>query len=127
MDESILLKNGVDPINPRTGYLEHYALNIGERASLIPSDGERSYGILMTVDPAAIRDLYAEPSVADYIPEEVLVTLENNEQVQAICYNLPAEALKGTNSKYARALYELASKRGFPEDYLEKILMYVKE
>lgn len=121
MDEAILLKNGITPSNPRIGYLEHYALKIGNRASLLPSENKRSYGVLMAVDSDAIQGLYAEPSVADYIPEEVTIITESGDPVSAYCYNLPLELLTGTNPQYASALYELAKNKGFPNDYLEKI------
>ena len=126
MDVSILLKNGIKPSNPRRGYLNDYALKIGNRASLIPCKNEKSYGIVMSIDNDAIHKLYAEASVADYIPEEVnIITIPTafgtNESVCAICYNLPAESLSGTNESYAKSLYKLAKKEGFPADYLEKI------
>ena len=121
MDQSILLKNGIQPSNQRKGYLNNYTLKIGNRASLIPCQNERSYGMLMTIDDDTIHQLYAEASVADYVPEEVKIITDANEIVTAICYNLPSESLTGTNKVYARALYKLAQKKGFPDDYLEKI------
>ena len=120
MDPNILKRNGVNASIPRQGYIDHYALKIGNRASLIPCKNERSYGIVMTVDKDEIRDLYSETSVADYIPEEVRVVTETG-GVAAICYNLPSGALTGTNELYAKSLYDLAKKIGFPQEYLTKI------
>ncbi|MEQ9403456.1 MAG: gamma-glutamylcyclotransferase family protein [Cyclobacteriaceae bacterium] len=121
MDRSILSKNGIDPSNPRKGYLKDYTLKIGDRASLIPCKNEKAYGIVMTVDDGAIKKLYAEPGVADYIPEEVKIVTDKNESVVAICYNLPVESLSGTNESYATSLYNLTRQKGFPEEYLEHI------
>ena len=126
MDQTILEKNGINPSNPRKGYLKGYTLKIGNRASLIPSEGEKSYGIVMTVDDEAIGNLYAEPSVADYVPEKVTVTVGETDSVIAICYNLPPELLSGTNATYAESLYKLAEVNNFPEDYLEKIRQIAK-
>ncbi|MEO9483842.1 MAG: gamma-glutamylcyclotransferase family protein [Ekhidna sp.] len=121
MDETILAKNGIKPSNPRKGYLNGYALKIGNRASLIPNKNERSHGIVMTVDSHQIQALYAEPSVADYVPEEVIVITDANESIEATCYNLPEELLTGTNPSYAQSLLALAQKLEFPEVYLAKI------
>jgi hypothetical protein len=121
MDQSILLKNGLHPANPRIGYLPDYALKIGDRASLIPQKNEKSYGIVMTVDPGAIHRLYAEASVADYLPEEVHIVTKTKDVLTATCYNLPVETLSGTNPSYALTLYKLAKKKGFPIDYLKQI------
>lgn len=121
MDGNILLENGIKPSNPRNGYLNDYALKIGKRASLIPCKNEKSYGIVMTVAKDALHNLYAEASVADYIPEEVNIITNTNDSITAICYNLPSKSLIGTNKLYVESLYKLAKKVGFPVDYLEKI------
>lgn len=121
MDRAILAKNGITPADPVKGYLQDYALKIGNRASLVPCKDEKAYGIVMTVDDVAIRDLYAEASVADYVPEEVTVVTNANDRVAAMCYNLPEASLTGTNAAYAQSLYTLARQLGFPEEYLEKI------
>ncbi len=121
MDVDILVKNGVQPSNPRMGYLTDYELQIGDRASLIPCLGESAWGMVMNVNEEAIHKLYAAPSVADYLPEEVSVVTDNSEPIEAICYNLPKESLTGTNAAYARSLHDLAVKLGFPAEYLEKI------
>jgi len=100
--------------------LENYALKIGERASLIPAKNERSYGVVMTVDKAQIKSLYAEPSVTDYIPEEVAIVTEM-ETIKAWCYNLPLESIRGINHAYAKSLYQLVERIGLPGVYVEKI------
>ena len=115
------MKNGIEPINPRKGFLNDYALKIGNRASLVPSKNEKSYGVVMTCDTEVIQKLYAEESVSDYIPEEVDVVIANGTSVKAICYNLPLESLTGTNVSYALSLHALAKQIGFPENYLVKI------
>ncbi len=125
MDEAILRKNGVNPANPRKGHLNNYTLKIGNRASLIPCENEKAYGIVMEVDDEEAVQLYAEKSVADYIPEKVKVVINAGEELSATCYNLPLELLTGTNESYARSLYELARKLDFPEAYLEKINQFI--
>jgi AIG2 family protein len=126
MDVNLLLKNGISPSNPRRGYLNDYELKIGDRASLIPCKNKKSYGIVMTIDNDAIRNLYSEPDVADYIPEEVNIITNTNKSITATCYNLPSDALSGTNELYAKSLYKLAKQEGFPESYLANIKKMIK-
>ncbi|MEM8894789.1 MAG: gamma-glutamylcyclotransferase family protein [Bacteroidota bacterium] len=121
MDQEILERNGIQPTNPRKAHLDDYTLKIGNRASLVPSLGKRAYGVVMSVDQAAIDRLYAEASVADYIPETVKVITSKRQTVMATCYNLPMNLLTGTNTKYATSLLQLAQKLSFPADYLETI------
>lgn len=127
MDVDILANNDVYPTRQDIGYLQDYTLKIGNRASLIPSKNKRAYGILMTVDSDKMQDLYAEPSVADYIPEEATIVLNTGKTVAGICYNLPAELLTGTNTNYAKSLYKLAKKMGLPIDYQQTIKRYISE
>ena len=124
MDRDMLSKNGVEASNPRKACLQNYTLKIGNRASLLPCKGETAHGLVMTVKEETVHRLYSEPSVADYVPEEVPAVIANNEVIRATCYNLPEELLAGANPSYAQSLYQLAKKQGFPEDYLEKIRTY---
>ena len=112
MDSEVLMKNGINPSNPRKAYLNNYTLRIGQRASLVPCEGEKSYEIVTDVNKEQITSLYAEESVADYIPEQVEVVRDLNERIRATCYNLSPRLIVGTNAEYARSLHSLASKTG---------------
>lgn len=121
MDEAILAQKGVKPRNPVSGYLDGYALRIGERATLLPEDDSRAYGLVMEVPSREVRALYSEDSVAEYLPEKVTVVLANGSNVDATCYNLPREKVTGTNRTYAASLLKLATKTGFPASYIDQI------
>ena len=121
MDESVLASRGVQPADATLGYLEGYRLHIGKRATLLPEANARAYGVLMKVVPEDVASLYSAPSVADYVAEPVVVTLPGNIRVSAVCYNLPATKLGGTNPEYAAALLALAGKLGMPDSYLRQI------
>jgi hypothetical protein len=121
MDESLLASRGVHAREPTIGYVDGYGLRIGERATLLPESNSRAYGVLMKIASEDAAALYSEQSVADYVAEPVVVTLPGAIKVSAVCYNLPAEKLVGTNSEYAAALLSLATKLGLPDSYLRHI------
>ncbi|WP_262694640.1 gamma-glutamylcyclotransferase family protein [Kordiimonas aquimaris] len=121
MDEALLAEKGIIPNNMLIGYVDGYALHIGERATLLPAETNRSYGIMMDISADEAADLYSDSSVSDYIPEPVEVVLSNGGKAKAICYNLPAEKVTGANKKYAALLLDVASKLGFPDSYLNHI------
>jgi len=125
MDEENLRQKGINPVNPRKGYLNNYTLKIGQRASLIQSENDKAYGIVVQLDEKELARLYSEKSVADYIPEKVEVVSETGEQIAAMCYNLPLKLLTGTNEEYAKSLYKLAKELDFPDEYLEKIDAFI--
>ena len=126
MDAAVLLEKGIEPKLPRKAYLKDYTLRIGERASLIHSKDDFCYGMLMVCDKYSLQKLYSEPSVADYVPEEVNVYTDQGESISALCYNLPTELIKGTNTAYAASLLQLAKQLEFPAIYLEKIKAMAK-
>ena len=118
MDDSLLASKGIRPESSELGHVEGFRLHVGERATLLPAQDSRSYGVVMkiTTDEAAV--LYSDDSVCDYVAEPVAVTLPGGRQVAAVCYNLPAAKLTGTNRRYAAELLALATRLGMPETYL---------
>ncbi len=121
MDEIILAQKGIKSRNAVSGCLDGYSLRIGERASLLPDDDGQAYGLVMEVPSGDVNALYSEDSVADYLPETVIVVLTNGAKVEATCYNLPREMVTGTNKAYAASLLKLATRIGFPTSYIDKI------
>lgn len=121
MDESLLASRGVHVTNPTVGYVNGFGLHIGNRATLLPEAHSRAYGVLMQIGSEDAARLYSEQSVADYIAEPVVVNLPGNTQVSAVCYNLPAAKLTGTDPEYAAALLALATRLGLPDIYLGQI------
>lgn len=121
MDASLLASKGIHPVEQAIGYVDGFDLHIGKRATLLPAAGRRVYGVVMKIDSEALNSLYSEKSVADYVAEPVIVNLPGNSQVAAVCYNLPAARLAGTNPEYAADLLALATKLGLPNAYLDHI------
>ncbi len=121
MDESLLASKGVRPTESTVGYVDGFGLHIGKRATLLPEADGRAYGVLMKITSEEAAALYSEQSVADYVAEPVVVKLPGDIQVSAVCYNLPAAKLAGTNPEYAAALLMLATKLGLPDSYLGHI------
>jgi len=121
MDERLLSVKGIQPHEVSLGFVDGFGLRIGERATLVRHPDCRAYGVVMDIAPGEAAELYAEESVADYLPEPVVVELMDGTKVEATCYNLPEEKLVGTNPEYAAALLALATELGLPDSYLRHI------
>lgn len=121
MDESLLATRGISPAETTLGYVEGFDLRIGNRATLVRCPDSRAYGVMMKIAPGEASALYAEESVADYLPEPVVVALRDGTRVDATCYNLPADKVTGTNKEYAALLLKVATRLGFPDSYLDRI------
>ncbi len=121
MDRRLLAAKGIEPQSAAPGSVDGFRLEIGARATLVPHAGSRAWGVVMDVAPAAAQALYADDSVLEYVPEPVTVELKDGKRVAATCYNLPGGSRSGTNPEYAKALLELATELGLPDDYLDGI------
>lgn len=121
MDEILLKTKGIKPSEVSVGFVDGYGLLIGERATLIRRLDSRAYGAMMEIAPGEVKELYAEDSVADYLPEPVTVELMDGTQFEATCYNLPSDKVTGTNNHYADSLLDIAIRLGFPDSYLDQI------
>ena len=53
--------------------------------------------------------------------EPVIVELMGGTQVEATCYNLPADQVTGTNKDYAKLLLDVATRLDFPDSYLDQV------
>ena len=121
MDEGLLKGKGLSPSGVEIAFAEGFGLRVGERASLVESEGERAYGLIMFLSREELKALYGEKSVSDYQPEKLTVTTSNNKNIVATTYNLPVEKLTGQNREYARSLTALAKNVGLPPEYIEEI------
>ena len=123
MDEDLLRGRGIVPLNPRPAMVEGFGLRIGQRATLVPAAGERSYGMIMRLTHLELQGLYAGPGLEQYRPEAVSCTTLAEEMVCALCYNLPnTPASDEANEEYSGQLRTVLKKLGFPPAYVERII-----
>ena len=127
MDQDLLVEKGLNPSNPRKGYVAGMGLRIGRRATLVHAQEERAYGIVMQLSEDESTALYSEESVSDYIPEQVAVTLTSGDHLKATCYNLPEHLLSGSNREYAKLLIQVAIKTGLPKSHVDVIKQFDSE
>lgn len=127
MSTRLLREQGLHPNSRGVAELPGYRLHIGARASLIPDDAGRCYGVLMDLPSAEAQALYAPADVRDYRAEEVrAIQRESGRELPALVYNLPAEAPSAaSNSDYARKLMVLARELGLPPSYVDEIAEFI--
>ena len=126
MDEELLKEKGLNPSAAKIAYVTGYGLRIGERATLMQSSQQRSYGSVIQLDEEDIEILYGDKSVEDYVPEEVTAIDTNGSRLTAITYILPIPMLSGQNKAYAKSLAIVARKIGLPEEYINEIEKWIK-
>ena len=121
MDMGLLQQRGLTPRHPQVARLDGYDVDIRDRATLIRNATARVYGIVTGLTHEDIGTRYADPSVRDYRPEAVVVTLADARQVPAWCYNLPQVTGARRDTVYAVRLVEVSKTLAFPGDYLDRL------
>jgi len=123
MDSSLLEDMGFRPKLVGTAKLNDYQIHIADRATLIPTAGSISYGVLMELSGEEASALYSRPEVSGYQAEPINVNLLEDASIQrSMCYILPREALgSDINTEYAKKLAALVEELGFPSSYAHDI------
>src|SRR5262245_48313674 len=121
MDMSVLQQHGLVPRHPQVARLDGYDIDIRERATLVRHATASVYGIVTELSHEEIATLYADPSVREYRPEAVVVTLADARQVPAWCYTLPKVTGARRDTIYAAKLVEVAKALALPGDYLDRL------
>jgi len=122
MDADILRESDIVPENPRRAFANGFALRIGRRATLVPADGARAYGMVFALSHDALDRLYGAPGLEDYRPEAIIARTLNGDSLPALCFNLrQAPAPDEANADYAARLRRALEKLGFPADYIASV------
>jgi hypothetical protein len=126
MDMDLLKSKGFAPTTPTLAYANGFGLRIGERATMIRSDEERVYGVIISLTEEESCELYSSASVADYQAETIMANEIGGSARQVVSYLLPQEKLTGKNAAYALSLATAARKVGLPSSYLAETESWAK-
>jgi Gamma-glutamyl cyclotransferase, AIG2-like len=123
MDPGVLAGHGIVAPAPRRARAENYGLRIGQRATLVPAQGEHAYGMVYALTPAELDRLYGQPGLEAYRPETIVVSDLAGASIAALCYNLAAApGADKANVAYACELGNVLLRLGFPRDYADQLL-----
>ena len=122
MDEDLLHSKGITSANLRLASVPGFQLRIGNRATLVPAQAGRVFGLVGSLSHLELEQLYCDPSLRAYRPEAVLASLCDGEVLAALCFNLPEPpSADEHNPDYAFRLRSLAERLNFPADYVMSI------
>jgi hypothetical protein len=118
----LLQANGITSPNLRVASVPGFQLRIGARATLVPAQSGRVFGVVASLAHDELERLYSGPGVQAYKPEAVLTYLPNGETLAALCYNLEEPPSPDEhNLDYASRLRALAERLSFPPEYVSSI------
>jgi hypothetical protein len=124
MDPDVLRSQGIDAGEGRKARVDGQALRLGERATLVPQEGARAYGMTYALEAAQLQALYSTAGLEAYVPIVVQVRFEGDdgEGAAAECWVLatPPEAAT-PDPDYEKRLREVLGRLGFPAEYVATV------
>lgn len=112
MDPDVLKNVGVNPDNPRVGYVENYRLKVGNKATLLRASGEKAHGVVYSLSHSDINKLYWGAGLNEYAPESLLAKV-GSEAIPVLCCNLVVPPNESEfNQEYAEKLKLCMKKLG---------------
>lgn len=127
MDREALLAEGYHPGPSVMACLRDYRLQIGQRATLVPAEGQSAWGMVMALPASEIARLYSGASVSAYRPEAVLIETAEGKAIPALAYNLMNWEGGTPNRDYARKLAALAMRLSLPRAFIADIETFAQE
>ena len=121
MDPALLESTGFKPSDPRLARIEGYKLELNGVAKIVPSDGANVWGQLIKLSQADLEAMYSFETTKMYRPEKFTIILANGEEIEAGCYNAPADESAVFNDEYLGKLIKAAERLGLPGDYIQTL------
>ena len=122
MDEQVLAAQGIAAAVPRRAIADGFGLRIGQRATLVPDEAARAYGMVYALTRAELDRLYSQPGLEAYQAQPIAVRTFDGSRLTATCYNLAIAPGPGEgNANYAARLRDVLTRLGFPPEYVTSI------
>jgi hypothetical protein len=121
MRPDVLANSDVHPASFDIARLSGYDIALDPHANLYPHPFECVYGILIRASHAQLDRLYGTNGVGAFLPEAVLVTVNDARWLPALCFIPPSRNKQGPDPAYLERLIEAAHIRGLPPDYIARL------
>jgi hypothetical protein len=105
MNNEILKSKNVIPKNKRAGIVNGYRLRIGNNATLLRDAGSKVHGLVCSLTHTEVNTLYSGSGLMNYVPESVLVEINEDRIIPSLCY----------------VLFDPPSEDEINDDYYEKL------
>jgi cation transport regulator ChaC len=130
MNPEVLRGLGLDPGEIERARLSGFDIVISPRANLVRSDQHAVYGTCARATHEELEKLYAHARNVlgeIYLPEPVIVELDDGSLRPALCYLCPEMAPGPAEAAYVERILAPAERFGFPAWYIEKLRRYRPE
>mgnify|MGYP000997884441 CR=1 FL=1 len=121
MRREVLARGGFEPDYIDVAKLNGFDINIDPHANIHRSDQHAIYGILVRATHEELKRLYSMEGVGVFLPEAVIVEMQDGRLCPALCYIPPEPGNKPADRDYLECLIKVACEYNFPDWYIERL------
>ena len=121
MRPDVMAKSSVNPAHVEIAQLQGYDIALDPHANIFPCTFSSVYGILVRATHEELDRMYGVSGVGVFLPEAVLVTVNNEHWIPALCFMPPGRNEQSPDQAYLDRLIEAAALRGLPQEYIARL------
>lgn len=126
MRPDVMARAEFTPADVEVAQLNGYDICLDPHANVFPSPMHNVYGIVVQASHADLERMYSISGVGSFLPEAVLVTMNDGRWLPAMCYMPPSRSNIPPDQPYLARLIEAAQLRGLPGDYVARLQSYAR-
>ena len=121
MRPDVMAKSAFNPAQIDVAKLNGYDIDLDPHANIFPHPFSSVYGILVRATHEELNRMYGVSGVGVFLPEAVLVTVNDSHWIPALCFMPPSRSENRPDQAYLARLIEAATLRGLPRDYIARL------
>lgn len=121
----IMSLGNFQPTTIQVGKLSGFDITFDPHANVFRSAQHAICGILVYPTHEQLQKLYSRDGVGVFLPEAVLVEIEGQGFLPALCYMPPTRGSEPPDMKYIQHLVEAAKLHSFPAWYLSRLQSFL--
>jgi hypothetical protein len=112
---------GIESSSIAVAKLSGYDICFDPHANIFRSEQHSIYGVLVHATHDELDRLYRRDGVGEFLPEAVLVEIEGNKLLPALCFVPPIQSNAPPDLAYLEKIIKAAKIHGFPTWYVNRL------
>jgi AIG2-like family len=118
---------GIESSSVTVAKLSGYDICFDPHANIFRSEQHSIYGVLVHVTHEELNRLYRRDGVGEFLPEAVLVEIDGNKLLPALCFIPPLRSNAPPDYGYVEQIIKAAKTHGFPSWYLNRLSSFLEK
>jgi AIG2-like family len=118
---------GIESSRVTVAKLSGYDICFDPHANIFRSEQHSIYGVLVHATHEELNRLYRRDGVGEFLPEAVLVEIDSNKLLPALCFVPPLQSSAQPDRAYVELIVKAGRTHGFPSWYLSRLGRFLEK